>query len=168
MKTDTEVQLMLRTRTKGKTLEQAAARAGMSVPTARKYLRAATLASGMRQARDYRTRANPFLADWSWVERELARDPALQAKTRFTILTERYPERYAPGQLRSFQRHVATWRALHGPDQDVIFAQIHQPGQRGQSDFTHMEELAITIADLPFPHLRFHFVLTYSKSWARR
>jgi hypothetical protein len=25
-----------------------------------------------------------------------------------------------------------------------------------------MEELAITIADLPFPHLRFHFVLTYS------
>ena len=31
MKTDTEVQLMLRTRTKGKTLEQAAARAGMSV-----------------------------------------------------------------------------------------------------------------------------------------
>ncbi len=162
MKTDTEVQLMLRTRTKGKTLEQAAARAGMSVPTARKYLRAATLPSGMRQAREYRTRANPFLADWSWVEQQLQRDLALQAKTLFTILAERYPERYAPGQLRSFQRHVATWRALHGPDHDVIFEQIHQPGQRGQSDFTHMDELAITIAGLPFPHLLFHFVLTYS------
>ena len=34
MKTDTEVPLMLRTRTKGKTLEQAAARAGMRVSTA--------------------------------------------------------------------------------------------------------------------------------------
>lgn len=162
MKTDTEVQLMLRTRTKGKTLEQAAARAGMSVPTARKYLRAAALPSELKTPRDYRTRPNPFLADWSWVEQQLQRDPALQAKTLFTILTERFPERYTPGQLRSFQRHVAQWRALHGPDQDVIFEQLHQPGQRGQSDFTHMDELAITIAGQPFPHLLFHFVLTYS------
>lgn len=162
MKTDTEVQLMLRTRKKGKTLEQAAARAGMSVPTARKYLRAAALPSQRKTPRDYRTRPNPFLADWSWVEQQLQRDPALQAKTLFTILTERFPERYTPGQLRSFQRHVANWRALHGPDQDVIFEQLHQPGQRGQSDFTHMDELAITIASQPFPHLLFHFVLTYS------
>ena len=162
MKTDTEVQLMLRTRLKGKTLEQAAARANMSVPTARKYLRAAALPSQLKTPRDYRTRPHPFLADWSWVEQQLQRDPALQAKTLFTILTERFPERYTPGQLRSFQRHVATWRALHGPDQDVIFEQLHQPGQRGQSDFTHMDELAITIAGQPFPHLLFHFVLTYS------
>ncbi|KPV53057.1 integrase [Kouleothrix aurantiaca] len=162
MKTDNEVQLMLRARTKGKTLEQAAARAGMSVPTARKYLRAAALPSELKTPRDYRTRPNPFLADWSWVELQLQRDPALQAKTLFTILTERYPERYTPGQLRSFQRHVATWRALHGPDHDVIFEQIHQPGQCGQSDFTHMDELAVTIAGAPFPHLLFHFVLTYS------
>jgi hypothetical protein len=34
MKTDSEVHLMLRERKNGKTLEQAAARAGMSVPTA--------------------------------------------------------------------------------------------------------------------------------------
>jgi hypothetical protein len=162
MKTDTEVQLMLRARTKGKTLEQAAARAGMSVPTARKYLRAAALPSELKTPRDYRTRPNPFLADWPWVEQQLHRDPALQAKTLFSLLTERFPERYTPGQLRSFQRHVATWRALHGPDQDVIFEQIHQPGQRGQSDFTHMDELAITINGQPFPHLLFHFVLTYS------
>jgi hypothetical protein len=51
MKTDTEVQLMLRSRTKGKTLAQAAARAGMSVPTARKYLRAAARPSELRQPR---------------------------------------------------------------------------------------------------------------------
>lgn len=162
MKTDNEVQLMLRARTKGKTLEQAAARAGMSVPTARKYLRAAALPSELKTPRDYRTRPNPFLADWSWVEFQLQRDPALQAKTLFTILTERTPERYTPGQLRSFQRHVATWRALHGPDHDVIFEQIPQPGQCGQSDFTHMDELVVTIAGAPFPHLLFHFVLTYS------
>jgi hypothetical protein len=51
MKTDNEIQLMLRTRTKGKTLEQAAARAGMSVPTARKYLGAAALPSELKEPR---------------------------------------------------------------------------------------------------------------------
>lgn len=45
MKTDSEVHLMLRERKNGKTLEQAAARAGMSVPTARKYVRTAKLPS---------------------------------------------------------------------------------------------------------------------------
>lgn len=86
----------------------------MSVPTARKYLRAAALPSELKAPRDYRTRPNPFLADWSWVEQQLVRGPALQAKTLFTILTERSPERYTSGQLRSFQRHVARpeeWQA---------------------------------------------------------
>ncbi len=45
MKSDREVQRMLRERHQGKSIDQAAARAGMSVPTARKYLRAGTLPS---------------------------------------------------------------------------------------------------------------------------
>lgn len=162
MKTDAEVYLMLRERQKGKPLEQAAARAGMSVPTARKYLRSATLPSAMKQPRTYRTRLNPFAADWPWVEAYLRRDPALQAKTLFTLLCEQQPDRYSPGQLRTFQRHVASWRALHGPDQDVIFEQVHLPGQLAQSDFTHMDDLGITLNQVPFPHLVFHLVLTYS------
>jgi transcriptional regulator with XRE-family HTH domain len=51
MKTDSEVHLMLRERKNGKTLEQAAARAGMSVPTARKYLRAGKLPSALKSPR---------------------------------------------------------------------------------------------------------------------
>ncbi|HTC78986.1 MAG TPA: IS21 family transposase, partial [Terriglobales bacterium] len=49
-----------------------------------------------------------------------------------------------------------------GPDREVMFAQVHHPGQRAQSDFTHMTDLAITLAGLPFPHLLYHLVLTYS------
>jgi Mu transposase-like protein len=162
MKTDSEVHLMLRERKNGKTLDQAAARANMSVPTARKYLRAAKLPSALKSPRTYRTHPNPFDADWAWVEAQLRRDSALQAKTLFTVLCEQHPERYAEGQLRTFQRHVASWRALHGPQREVIFEQIHQPGQLAQSDFTHMDDLAITLGDLPFPHLLFHLVLTYS------
>ncbi len=43
-----------------------------------------------------------------------------------------------------------------------MFAQQHTPGERGQSDFTHMEDLGVTLAGVPFPHMVHHFVLTYS------
>lgn len=162
MKTDSEVHLMLRERKNGKTLEQAAARAGMSVPTARKYLRAAKLPSALKSPRTYLTHPNPFDTDWPWVEAQLRRDPALQAKTLFTVLCEDHPDRYSAGQLRTFQRHVAKWRALHGPERDIIFEQVHLPGRLAQSDFTHMDDLGVTLAGSPFPHLLFHLVLTYS------
>jgi hypothetical protein len=44
----------------------------------------------------------------------------------------------------------------------VMFAQRHEPGEAAQSDFTHMDDLGVTLAGAPFPHLVFHLVLTYS------
>jgi hypothetical protein len=40
------------------------------------------------------------------------------------------------------------------------------PGERAQSDFTHMSDLEVTIQRQPFPHLLYHFVLTYSNAEA--
>jgi transcriptional regulator with XRE-family HTH domain len=162
MKTDHEVLRMRRERSKGKTQEQAAARTSMSVRTARKYERLAKLPSQLKQPRIHRTRPNPFAADWPWVVAQLERDQALQAKTLFAELCRLYPGRYEPNQLRTLQRHIAHWRAQFGQSRDVIFEQVHLPGRMGQSDFTHMEDLHITLAGLPFPHLLYHFVLTYS------
>ena len=162
MKSDREVQRMLRERHQGKPLDQAAARAGMSVPTARRYLRAGKLPSQLKAPRTYRTRSDPFAADWPWVQAQLERDPALQAKTLFALLCDRHPGRYQPNQLRTLQRHIASWRALQGPDREVIFEQVHQPGRMAQSDFTHMTDLGVTIGGIPFPHLVYHLVLTYS------
>jgi hypothetical protein len=162
MKTDSEVHRMIRERSKGKTLDQAAARAGMSVPTARKYLRTGKLPSQLKQPRSYRTRPDPFANDWAWIQAHLERDSAIQAQTLFALLCEQHPGRYQAGQLRTLQRRIAAWRALHGPDQEVIFEQVHQPGRMAQSDFTHMAELAVTLGGLPFPHLIYHLVLTYS------
>jgi hypothetical protein len=161
MKTDHEVRRMLNERRKGKTQAQAAARAGMSVRSARKYERLAQLPSQLKQPRG-RTRPNPFAQDWPWVQAQLERDPALQVKTLFDELCLFHPARYQAAQLRTLQRHVALWRAQEGPAQDIIFEQVHQPGRLGQSDFTHMDDLAITLAGVPFPHLLYHFVLTYS------
>ncbi len=149
-------------RRKGVTQQVAAARAGISERTARKYEHAGQLPSQLKRPHTWRTRANPFEEDWPWVVEQLERDPALQGTTLFALLCEQHPGKYQPVQRRTLQRHIAQWKALHGPDQEVIFEQTHQPGERGQSDFTHMEDLQITIAGQPFPHLLFHFVLTYS------
>ena len=45
---------------------------------------------------------------------------------------------------------------------EVMFPQNHPPGELAESDFTHMDELFITIDRKAFPHLLFHFVLTHS------
>ena len=66
MKKDAEVKILQKERKSGRPQELAAARAGMSVRTARKYERAGLLPSQMRKPRTHRTRLDPFEADWPW------------------------------------------------------------------------------------------------------
>src|SRR5258707_10345073 len=162
MKKDGEVMLYMRERHKGTTQRVAAARAEMSERTARRYEKAGKLPSQLKQPRTWRTRQNPFEQDWPWVVEQLERDPALQGSTLFALLCAQHPERYTSTQVRTLQRHIANWKALHGAPQEVIFEQVHTPGERAQSDFTHMEDLAVTIAGEAFPHRVYHFVLPYS------
>ena len=77
-------------------------------------------------------------------------------------LNERYAGRFSAGQLRTLQRRFLAWRVNSGPDREVFFPQTHVPGEQAQSDFTDMRELEVMIAGEPFPHLLYHFVLTYS------
>jgi len=44
----------------------------------------------------------------------------------------------------------------------VFFPQIHRPGELGESDFTAMSNLDITIEGIHFEHIIYHYVLTYS------
>jgi len=162
LKKDTEVRRYMQERKKGATQRVAAARTAMSERTARKYEHAGTLPSQLKSSHDWNTRQNPFEEDWPWVVEQLTRDSALQGSTLFALLCDRHPGRYQSTQIRTLQRHIARWRALHGPEQEVIFEQRHTPGERAQSDFTHMEELEITLEGQPFPHLLYHLVLTYS------
>src|SRR5260370_41034380 len=162
VKKDTEVRLYMQERKKGRTQRVAAARAGMNERTARTYEHAAALPSQLKGSHTWRTRKNPFALDWEWVVSQLQRDSALQGSTLFALLCERHPDRYRPAQVRTLQRHIQQWRVLHGPDHEVMFAQQHIPGERGQSDFTHMEDLGVTLAGVPFLHMLHHFVLTYS------
>jgi len=162
MKTDAEVWIMKKERSKGATQVVAAARAEMSERTARKYEQAGQLPSQLKRPRQHRTRPDPFASEWGWVVEMLERDPALQATTLFALLQAKHPGQYQEGQLRTLQRHMATWRAVAGPEREVMFEQIHRPGDLAESDFTHMSSLQVTLAGVPFPHEVFHLVLTYS------
>lgn len=144
------------------TLEVAAAKAGMDPKTARKYLRDRRLPSEMRQKHEWRTRPDSFAEVWEEIRERLEIEPGLQAKTLFEHLQRTQPGRFTDGQLRTLQRRIKQWRATEGPAKEVFFAQQHQPGALCQSDFTHCRELGITIAGEAFPHLIYHFVLSYS------
>lgn len=146
---------------------RAARKADISRNTAAKYIAAGKLPSEMRSPRDWNTREDPFAEHWPLVVARLETSPTLEAKTLFEWLTDSYPGRYQEGQLRTLQRHVQRWRAQHGPDQLVFFAQAHRPGEALQTDFTWATELGVTIAGLVFVHMFCVVVLPYSNwQWA--
>jgi hypothetical protein len=166
---DEQVRKLVKELGKGTTQSVAAARSGMCRQTAAKYMKAGKLPSEMRKERTWLTRDNPFESDWKEVERMLGNSPNLQAKTIFHVLSERNPDRYEPGQLRTLQRHISRWRALQGDDreQEVFFPQQHVPGEAMQGDFTHTGELKLTLAGEVYKPLLFHAVLPFSGwQWA--
>lgn len=161
-KTNGEVRKLMEAFVKCGRVEAAALRAGMDRKTARKYLRDDVPPSERRRDRDWRTRTDPFAADWATVEELLTTEPGLEALTVFDELRRRHPDRYQDGQLRTLQRQIRRWRALRGPEREVFFAQEHRPGEALQTDFTDAAELAVTVAGEAFPHLLCHTVLPYS------
>ena len=162
MVSDQQVKRLWRLSEKKLSLEIAAAKAGMDPKTARKYLRNRRLPSEMQKNHTWRTRQDAFSDVWQEVQDLLVVEPGLQVKTVFQHLRDKYPARFADGQVRTLQRRIKYWRATEGPPQEVFFAQEHHPGELGQSDFTHCRELGITINGQVFPHLIYHFVLSYS------
>jgi transposase len=144
-----------------KSLSVSAAKAGMDEKTARKYLKAGQLPSQLKKDQTWSTRKDSFKEVFE-EEVPYLGNPAMEAKTVFRYLQEKYPGRFQDGQLRTFQRKVKRWRALEGPGKEVYFPQKHSPGVLSSSDFTHMGEMNIRINGVIFDHLLYHFVLTYS------
>ncbi len=144
MVSDEQVRRLLKVRKREKTLATAAAKAGMDEKTARKWLGSEKLPSQCKIERCWRTRADPFSEVWSEIEQILERATTVQAKTLFDYLSRRYEGRFQEGQLRTLQRRVKAWRAVHGEPKEVIFPQSHRPGEQAQSDFTYLGRLGDT------------------------
>jgi hypothetical protein len=164
MLTDTQVRVLRRKLMEGKRQEAAAAAAGMSVRSARHW-QTGPYPSKAHRPHGWRTRRDPFAEVF---DREivplLALDDRrlLEARTLLGELERRHPGGFSTPHLRTLQRRLREWRALHGPEQEVYFPQEHPPGREAAFDFTSCNDLAVTIGGEPFPHLLFELTLSYS------
>ncbi len=161
---DAQVGVLRRRRMEGRTQEAAAAAAGMSVRSARKWEHG-SYPSQRRRPRTWRTREDPFGKVFeSEVEPLLAADHkgVLEATTILAELSRRHPEQFDLSRLRTLQRRVRQWRALNGPDKEVFFPQEHPPGREAAYDFTNCDELEVTVAGARFEHLLFELALSFS------
>jgi hypothetical protein len=139
----------------------AAAKAGFSTATAYRIEADPRLPSQRKVPRG-RRRPDPLAEVWdAEIVPMLEAAPAVRAVAIFEEISRRHPG-IAPGVRRTLERRIAGWRALHGPNRDVIFRQEHPPGRMGLSDFTDMGKLGITIAGEPFDHRLYHFRLAFS------
>src|SRR5271169_4052864 len=87
--------------------------------------------------------------------------PSIRAIAMLEEIRRRHPE-IGPGIRRTLERRMRTWRALVGPEQDVIFRQEHEPGRLGLSDFTDTSALGVRVAGVVLGHRLYHFRLAFS------
>jgi len=156
-----QTQVYMSAREKGFTQVEAAELAGFSARTGQR-IEAGEHQPNRGRMRNWRSTPDPLAGVWeSELEPMLKASPGLQPMTLFEWLQERYPSKY-PQVLRTLQRRVAAWKALHGDSKAVMFELRHEPGLMGLSDFTALKGLEITIAGKPFEHLLYHYRLAYS------
>ncbi len=156
-----QIGLYMKIKKEGKSQIVAAAKAGFSERSARNIQK-----RGFQCAhadRTWRTRSNPFEGVW---EKDLVpmleKHPNLQARTLLDRLQELYEGQYPDKLLRTLQRRTSEWKALYGPEKEVIFRQNHPPGFQGLSDFTNGRSLSVTIRGEPLDHLLYHYRLACS------
>jgi len=142
----------------------AAARAGFSERSARRFDADPTLPSQRRPKRG-RTVTDPLEGVWDdLILPVLDQDASVQAITLLRHLQAHHPVRFPDDRVkRTLERRVRAWRAIHGPQKDIIFRQTPEPGYMCQSDFTDAAKLGITIDGAAFAHRLYHFVLVYSR-----
>ena len=149
-------------RKQGEAQASASAKAGVSERTGRR-IEAGQVEPLQSEERHWRTRKDPFAEAWdSEVVALLEKQPRLDATTLFEDLQDRHPGRYPNGRKRTFQRRVKAWKALHGPDKEVMFRQRQEAGRLGLSDFTELKAVVVTIDGEPLAHRFFHFRLAFS------
>lgn len=159
--TDNQIRIFMQSKTRGKSIAVAAAQAGFSERSAYNIMSASHETANRK--RTWKTRQDPFEAVWQGELMPLLEaKPKLEARTLLEELQKRYPGQYPDCQLRTLQRRVRQWRATSGPEKEVIFRQKNPPGWQGISDFTNADKLGITIRKEPFPHLLYHFRLSFS------
>lgn len=138
----------------------AAAKSGFSKATGYRIEDDPRLPSQKKAPRG-RRRPDPLAEVWDGeIVPILKSAPGIRAIAVFEEIRRRHPE-IGPGIQRTLERRMRRWRALVGPEQDVIFRQEHEPGRLGLSDFTDTSALGVTVAGAVLEHRLYHFRLAF-------
>ena len=120
--TDCQMRLYMSLR-ETKAVHVAAAKAGFSAATAYRIEQDPRLPSQKKAPRG-RRRPDPLAAVWdSEVVPLLKTMPGLRPVAIFEEICRRHPD-IGRGIRRTLERRIRGWRALNGPDRDVIFRQV--------------------------------------------
>jgi hypothetical protein len=139
----------------------AAAKAGFRTSATYRYEKDPRLPT-QKKAPRARRRADTFIDVWeNEVLPILRAAPGLRPIAVFEELCRRHPE-LGSGTRRTLERRIRAWRAVNGPDREVIFRQEHPPGRMGLSDFTKVADLGVTIAGQLLDCRLYHFRLSFS------
>jgi hypothetical protein len=139
----------------------AGAKAGFGPSAAYRFEKDPRLPSQKKAPRE-RRRADPLVDVWEdEVLPMLKAAPGLRPVAVFEELCRRHPE-LGSGTRRTLERRVRAWRAVNGPDREVIFRQEHPPGRMGLSDFTEVADLGVTVAGELLDCRLYHFRLPFS------
>jgi len=92
-------------------VSQSAMKAGMSRPTARKYLAGGQEPEAQQARHDWRTRPDPFQAVWTDILLWLQKEPDGTAKVLLQKLNDKYPGQFKDKLLRTLQRRIGEWRS---------------------------------------------------------
>lgn len=161
--TNQQYRLYMKARTSGHTQVISAAKAGFCERSGRTLEKQNRLPGQRSLKRGRKPGSHLFAKVWDTeIVPLLKLSPALSALAILEHLQDTYPDCYALNSLRTLQRLVRHWRAVHGSDKEVMFRQVHQPGLQGLSDFTAPKTFAITIKGQVFEHILYHFRLSYS------
>src|SRR5271154_6804015 len=117
----------------------AAAKAGFSTATGYRIENDPRLPSRKKAPRG-RRRPDPLAEIWdSEIVPILKATPHIRAIAVYEEIRRRHPD-LNPNTRRTPERRMRFWRAVEGPEQDIIFRQSHEPGRLGLSDFTDTSE----------------------------
>jgi transposase InsO family protein len=141
--------------------EAAAAQAGFSTATAYR-LEADSRSPSQKKPPRGRRRPDPLAAYW---DAEIV--PMLKAAPGIRVIGVLQELRWRHPDLnrnirRTLERRIQAWRAVNGPEQEIIFRQRHEPGRLGLSDFTDAGGLGVSIAGERLDHRLYHFRMVFS------
>ncbi len=157
--TDQQVAIYMNNRNAKKTQKLSAARAGISKRSGHDIEHGKRV---IKKERTYRTRLNKFTEVFEPVIVPLLKKGVDSVPFLLRHLQQKFPGQFSSNKLRTLQRRVEEWKALHGKDKEVIFLQKHEAGRLAACDFTHPKKIKVTINGKPFTHIFFHLRLAYS------